>query len=284
MAAYDERRRDFTGAEIGATGLRQVGHTLLKQSRPGLGPHLHDKSYEVCYLRSGRMHWWAGDPENDYIVSAGEMTLTYPDEVHGGVDSIHEAGDLYWVSFELGSELVGLEDAQIARLHAALADLPRHFAAERTVCDYYEQILGVMADPGPFAQVRVRGALQLLLVSLIDYGQREDEPEHDPRMERVLERLHQRGHQPRNIDAMAAIAGLSPNRFINQFKAYTGYSPMDYLNREKLQRAKQLLGDPGRSITEIAFELDFSSTQYFATMFKKYTGMTPTQFRRESFA
>ena len=88
----------------------------------------------------------------------------------------------------------------------------------------------------------------------------------------------------KNIESMAALAGLSPNRFINQFKSYTGFSPMDYLNREKLQRAKLMLADQDRSITDIAMELDFSTTQYFATMFKKYTGMTPTQFRQETFA
>ncbi len=281
MAKDEELRRDYTGAELNVSCVRHVGHTKINKSRPGLGAHVHPKCYEVCYLRSGQLHWWAGTEDNTYVVNPGEMTLTFPDEVHGGVDSIHEACDLYWVSFETGADILGLSPHILDPVQEALSNAPRTFQADKSVPGFYEQILDTISEPGPYAQFRILSALQQIILRIVDAFNQEPKKA-DPRMEKVLHAISSKMDVYKSVEDLAEIAGLSPNRFINEFKAYTGYSPMDYLNREKLRVAKLMLADLDRSITDIAFELDFSTTQYFATMFKKYTGMTPTQFRDES--
>ena len=283
MAKQDENRRDYTGVELNNQALRHVGHTQIRSSRSGLGPHVHPKCYEICYLRSGEMHWWAGDEGNDFIVRPGEMSITYPDEQHGGVDEIHQAGDLYWLSLEITPETCNLSQEQSDYMHQKLQSAPRHFAAPKHIPAYYELLLSAVHEPGPLASVRIRSALELILLTVIDASHGQVEKRLNPSFERVIAAIEADPAAYKSVDDLAQIAGLSANRFINRFKAYTGYSPMDFVNRERIHIAKRLLSDPTASVTDICFQLDYSSTQYFATTFKKYTGMTPSQFRSESF-
>lgn len=230
------------------------------------------------------MHWWNAHPDQDYILNPGEMYISYPDEVHGGVDNIHEAGDLYWMSVEITNKTLQFTAEQQHYLDVTLRSIPRHFSAPKEVPVYYEQILEAISNPGPLATQRLRTAVTNILLTCVDAGLRQGagrQPE--AAFERVIEAVKREPALYKQVDDLAQIAGLSTNRFINRFRAYTGYSPMDYVNREKIHVAKRLLSDPSVSVTDIALSLDYSSTQYFATTFKKYTGMTPSQFRSESF-
>ncbi|MNL10142.1 DNA-binding transcriptional activator FeaR [compost metagenome] len=59
--------------------------------------------------------------------------------------------------------------------------------------------------------------------------------------------------------------------------------PVDFILRSKVEEGKKLLQLPdGESVTAIAFKLNFSSSQYFATVFKKYTGISPAEFKQRS--
>jgi AraC-like DNA-binding protein len=85
-----------------------------------------------------------------------------------------------------------------------------------------------------------------------------------------------------DIDYLANIAGLSKSRFQIKFKEYTGYPPREYIMRKKVERARELLDSSDLTITEIAHMLCFSSSQYFSTVFKKYTNVTPAEYKNNS--
>lgn len=80
---------------------------------------------------------------------------------------------------------------------------------------------------------------------------------------------------------LAKLAGFSENHFRVQFKKITDMSPLKYVNMKKVDAAREMLMDSKKSITEIAFDLGFSSCQYFSTFFKKQTSFTPDEFRKE---
>jgi AraC-like DNA-binding protein len=82
---------------------------------------------------------------------------------------------------------------------------------------------------------------------------------------------------------MVAISGLSNTRFFDAFKAATGTSPKDYLMRRKTDLAREWLGrDEEVTVTEVAHALGFSSSQQFATVFRRYQGTTPRAVRESS--
>jgi AraC-like DNA-binding protein len=74
--------------------------------------------------------------------------------------------------------------------------------------------------------------------------------------------------------------GLGPSRLFHLFKLATGLTPNDYLQRLRVEKAKELLASPERTITEVAMETGFSSAQYFSGVFRKYAGRTPREYRQ----
>jgi AraC-like DNA-binding protein len=81
------------------------------------------------------------------------------------------------------------------------------------------------------------------------------------------------------LEAVAAELGVSYSWFRRLFQAQTGCSPQRFRERQRLDRACQLLTDSGQPIGAIARTLGFSSQAYFARMFRKETGLSPSVWR-----
>ena len=82
------------------------------------------------------------------------------------------------------------------------------------------------------------------------------------------------------LATLAQLARLSPYHFSRSFKRSFGISPRRYHINRRIERAKQLLTDRGRSVTAIAIDIGFSDTSGFSAAFHKLTGQTPTHYRR----
>jgi len=80
-------------------------------------------------------------------------------------------------------------------------------------------------------------------------------------------------------EEMISLSGCSASVLTQWFRRATGFSPMRYVTHLRVLRARELLDASDRSITDIAHSLDFSSSQRFATVFRRHVGMTPTQYR-----
>ena len=81
-------------------------------------------------------------------------------------------------------------------------------------------------------------------------------------------------------EKLAEITYMSYSKFRKIFKEYTGFSPSQYIQEVRINMAKEMLTNTSRSIKEIAFELGYENKDYFFTVFRKATGMTPTSYRR----
>jgi AraC-like DNA-binding protein len=83
-----------------------------------------------------------------------------------------------------------------------------------------------------------------------------------------------------SIATLAGLARLSPHHFCRAFKRSFGIPPHRYHMVRRIERAKILLMQQARSVTEIGLDLGFSETSSFSTLFRRLTGQTPTAFRR----
>jgi len=83
------------------------------------------------------------------------------------------------------------------------------------------------------------------------------------------------------LEDLAQAANLSPYHFIRVFKSQTGKTPYEFLMDLKLQKAKEMLLDSTKTITEICSELGFSSPSHFAAVFSKNVGETPKAYRKK---
>ena len=84
------------------------------------------------------------------------------------------------------------------------------------------------------------------------------------------------------VEEMAALVGLGTTAFSDKVKSFTGFSPMNYLINIRISEAIKLLKKPEVQVTNIALDTGFYSSQHFATTFKKLTGYTPSQFRKNN--
>lgn len=82
-----------------------------------------------------------------------------------------------------------------------------------------------------------------------------------------------------NLKDTASKFNLSPYYFSRTFKKVFGYNFSDYLNLIRIDEAKKLLKDNSLSVKEICYLVGYSDPNYFSKVFKKYEGVTPTEYR-----
>ncbi|WP_424767067.1 AraC family transcriptional regulator [Paenibacillus sp. sgz302251] len=83
------------------------------------------------------------------------------------------------------------------------------------------------------------------------------------------------------VDTLAQLVHFHPNYFIRMFKSTTGLSPIQYVNRKRMNKARQLLSFTSLSISAVAESLGMDAT-YFSRLFKEYTALSPSEYREIS--
>lgn len=84
--------------------------------------------------------------------------------------------------------------------------------------------------------------------------------------------------EPISLEDLARVAGISRFHFARQFRLRTGESPMGYLLRSRIERAKPMLRATNTKVSEIAATLGFADQSHFTRTFKRLVGMSPTAF------
>jgi len=84
-----------------------------------------------------------------------------------------------------------------------------------------------------------------------------------------------------SIDELVEEACMSKSTFYRHFSDEFEMSPLEYITRERIVRARELLSNPKNTVTSVSHELGFSSTSHFIDTFKEHEGMTPKQYQLE---
>ncbi len=95
----------------------------------------------------------------------------------------------------------------------------------------------------------------------------------------VLDYIHDHLEQDIKLADLAKLLGMSQFHFSHLFKQAIGIAPYQYLLKQRIERAKQLLKQTDQSVMEIAFSCGFSSHSHLSKQFRQITGLTPTAYR-----
>jgi len=87
--------------------------------------------------------------------------------------------------------------------------------------------------------------------------------------------------EPIDLDRLAQIAHMSKRNFMRSFQAAMGDSPIAHLVQLRVNRGASLLRRTEHTVTEIAFQVGFTDSNYFARQFRKLLGLTPSQYRKQ---
>jgi len=82
-----------------------------------------------------------------------------------------------------------------------------------------------------------------------------------------------------SIEALAKLVELSSSHFAHVFKESTGMTPLQFITRQRITRAQQLIRETSRSLIDIGLEVGYTSPSHFAHVFRRVVGVRPTEFR-----
>lgn len=85
-----------------------------------------------------------------------------------------------------------------------------------------------------------------------------------------------------SVDLMAEALGYGRTAFYKKVNTLTGISPKEFIRKRRLQHAAEMLKNDRITVSEVAYQCGFSSSQYFASTFRAYFGVTPTEFQKHS--
>ncbi len=281
-------RNTFQNDQTLCPWLQMIGWTALSKAMPNsLGPHQHAGRWEICYIARGRVDWWVGDERHQ--VPGGHVYITRPDETHGGIDSTLHPAELYWLVFGPPKRgAAGAASAAQARgLRDALERLKqRTFGVSEVVRQCFERLHAEHRQPDAHSELVVQSLLWQLLAQVVrDHdalasAERRPAEAHDPLVDQATAKIDADLARAPGLGELARSAGLTAANLRQRFVQAVGLSPADYLTLRRLDEAARLLRDSPLTVTQIAFKVGFSSSQYFATAFKKRTGRSPRAYRR----
>jgi AraC-like DNA-binding protein len=98
-------------------------------------------------------------------------------------------------------------------------------------------------------------------------------------LRRVRDRIDRDYAQPLNVEALAREAHMSAGHLSRQFRKAYGESPYGYLMTRRIERAMALLRRGDLTVTEVCFEVGFTSLGTFSTRFTELVGLSPSRYR-----
>ena len=158
----------------------------------------------------------------------------------------------------------------------------RHFRTGNTRIQYLRSAFNFFSDMTPQsvkigAQFLVCFLLSLQFLPPVFHS---DIYSLDPNIAASISWLNQNIHEPMHLQNLADISGYSLSHFKIKFKNEVGITPAEYISLQKLEYAKKQLLETDISITNLAYSLGFSSSNYFSSVFKKFLDCTPKDYRK----
>lgn len=103
------------------------------------------------------------------------------------------------------------------------------------------------------------------------------------RLKRVIEYIDGHLEEAITLADLAAVTGLTRMHFAAQFRVSTGIRPHEFLLRRRIEHAQELLLQSNLSIVDVALSVGFQTQAHFTTVFKRFVGNTPHQWRRYNY-
>jgi len=279
-----ENERDrLWGLTVTTTGYESIGAGCAYPSDkhrdgygfdPGKGRVLNE--YQLVYITDGRGEF-RSECAGVTAVGAGTIFLLFPGEWHTYYPDPATGWTHYWIGFK-GANM----DARVANGFLNRREPVFNVGADEEIVRLYRKAIEVaQAEKANFQQMLAGITNYLLgLIYTLDRNNRLDQDRGTvEQIDRARMIMYENMESDLSIQDIAARVGAGYSSFRKNFKKYTGMSPAAYFQEIKLQRARDLLRNTDMPVKEIAYRLNFESADYFSTLFRKKTGVSPSDFR-----
>ena len=283
---WTKERQIITHERHRIPGLGNISHFNYSASSSPLPVHFHSHLLEIhCMVKGTRFSQIQVEDEIfSYHVTGNQCIFTYPLELHSSGNEPQSPCEFYAFQIDLSnpSDLLGLNRDISTALYGQLMSLPsRQMEMSASQLKQISQIFNLYAEQNPFSTMRATLFLAGFLLGLSEltpvFGNESQQLEEPIR--RSLDYLNSHITENIRLDSMADAAGYSLSRFKTKFKEAVGITPADYVTMQKIELAKRRLIEGNESITELAYNLGYSSSNYFCSVFKKMMNCSPQNYR-----
>jgi AraC family transcriptional regulator len=246
--------------------------------------HVHMDQVLVLYLKSARVQYEAGDRQISQIqLSRGQFVICRRNHP----ESLRWLDPVSLLCVRIGDAALN-EAARslLARDHLELQPELRVTDTRVTNLLYAldaERAGGYRA--GDLFTDSIEAALSGLLVTSRNRIRNDSVPSRGGlpprRLCRVLEFIHANIDKPLRLEDIAAVAELSASHFLHQFRMNMNTSPYKYVLALRIEQSKRLLENRQLSVLEVAQSVGFDNPQHFATVFRRFAGVSPSTYRRQ---
>jgi AraC-like DNA-binding protein len=160
-----------------------------------------------------------------------------------------------------------------------------HFSNDAEIAETINKIIRNCSSSDKAKNIYTDLSLKELLIRLVQsqYLKRvqmdKDDKKNFNRQHFLLDYIHGHLTEKLGVDSLSRKAYMSRNEFFKWFRMQFGISPLEYINRERIKLAKELLATQNTTITETAYQCGFTDVNYFVRLFKKAEGITPGAFK-----
>jgi len=275
------RKHHLKGAGFGATAepgdhlpIQQAGEVWAPQEW-SIHWHAHD-GWELYFQARGKSKWEIGGTVAD-VMEGGAYLIR--EGIRHRLKGFSRAGShFYWVVFPASSLPKVLRTSDCWHKEYTI------LSQAQVLLHPMQGIIREVAMNEPWRAEACRWYLATLCTTFVRIAER-CEPHRSlnrhPGAERAQRLLASRLEHPWRLEELARLSGVSPQHLIEMFCKEYGQTPMRALKQMRLEEARRRLKQTGKSVTEIAMELGFSSSQHLAFGCREHFHLTPTQLRNE---
>jgi AraC-like DNA-binding protein len=274
-------RRVLDLGSVGLPSVPMLGYCNYRNPRPDVPEHWHPGCIEIhTCVRNALTFGFNG---RAHRVGPGDVFVNLPGERH--TVSAHPKGlILYWLILRLDDaegSFLQQPPQEAAALRQALLNIPhRHFRGTDRIKRLFQSLHMLHDEPADLLRaLRLRTSLLELLLEVLASAAAHTVPPDEARLDGVIRDLHRHPEQDRSVDELARQVGMAPTHFITRFRMFAGLPPRQYQLACRMNAARGLLTTTTLPVTEIALRLGFCTSQHFANLFKRHTGVTPRACR-----
>lgn len=264
----------------------KLGKVNYIKARQPLDLHVHENKMEIVYIVKGEQIYNVKD--KDYVVKSGECFIVYANELHSTGCNPEDKANFYYFIIDLNKHkdnFIGYGDIEGDNIVNLLNNNEdRVFKGSTRIADIFDNLIQIPSRNVPYKKTIIRNLVSELLLNIIECKNTHDADCYDNTMQNITDYIDKNIYSNISIPELAVICRLSETRFKTKFKKQFGMPPHEYILRKKIGTAKILLSSTDMTITDVAFTLSFSSSQYFSTVFKRFTCMSPKNFKKISSA
>lgn len=274
---WTKERKILTEKETGIVGLESFGYNHQVIAKRPQDIHFHKDSIEITYVINGE--YYLNVNGTDYVATGGDIVITQPNELHSTGMAPRAVNEIFWMHIRMNTpeNFMGLSAPWNEILfHALLSAKDYIFHVGLSHAETLEDAMNCFFT----RDLQSIAVGRNFIIGFLNTFLRKEKIKQKSvslSIHKTLAYIHNHIYESISLEQLAEISNLSLSRFKAKFKEEVGITPNIYINQQKIHMAQNMLLD-GMSITETAYALDFSSSNYFSSVFKKITSMQPRDF------